>query len=113
MKRSTILWMVLLLIFVISGCSKEPRVERRIEGSFQAYDEMSDGTWRCNGYIYKKRLELSGQLPNAAVKSTYVYLSNLEVISFEQAWKASGFSSHLEDYFSVEDAVLVDLVMEP
>lgn len=52
--------------------------------------------------------EISGRMPNAAKKSTFVYLSNLPEISFEQAWKASGLSSSLDDYFSEEDAILVD-----
>lgn len=38
----------------------------------------------------------------------YVYLSNRSEISFEEAWKASGLSSDINDYFSAEDAVLVD-----
>lgn len=37
--------------------------------------------------------EISGRMPNAAKNSTFVYLSNLPEISFEQAWKASGLSS--------------------
>jgi len=49
-------------------------------------------------------------MPNAAVDSTFVYLSNLESISFEQAWKAAGLSSNTADYFAVEDAILVDWV---
>ncbi|MFC2583303.1 MAG: hypothetical protein ACFNVX_03710 [Lachnoanaerobaculum saburreum] len=47
-------------------------------------------------------------MPNAAKNSTFVYLSNLPEISFEQAWKASGLSSSLDDYFSEEDAILVE-----
>lgn len=35
------------------------------------------------------------------------YLSNTENISFEQAWKASGLSSNSDDYFKIEDAVIV------
>lgn len=49
---------------------------------------------------------------NASMDSTFVYLSNLEEISFEQAWKAAGFSSSMDDYFSIEDAVLVDMRIE-
>ena len=29
--------------------------------------------------------------------------------TFEQAWKAAGFSSNTADYFAVEDAVLVEM----
>ena len=52
--------------------------------------------------------EISGRIPNAAKNSTFVYLSNLPEILFEQAWKASGLSSSLDDYFSEEDAILVE-----
>lgn len=69
---------------------------------------MSDGTWECDGHTYKYRLEISGRMPNAAVDSTFVYLSNVDTITFEQAWKAAGLSSNSEDYFAVEDAVLVE-----
>ena len=80
-----------------------------IEGNLKTYYEMSDGTWQYNGRTYKYRLELSDRMPNAAVDSTFVYLSNLENITFEQAWKAAGFSSLSTDYFAVEDAVLVEM----
>ena len=53
-------------------------------------------------------VHISGRMPNAAKNSTFVYLSNLPEMSFEQAWKASGLSSSLDGYFSEEDAILVD-----
>lgn len=40
---------------------------------------------------------------------TFVFLSNIENITFEQAWKASGFSSNTNDYFKAEDAKFVAL----
>lgn len=73
------------------------------------YSEMSDGTWQCDGHIYKYRLEISGRLSNAVKDSTYIYLSNIEDITFEQAWKASGLSSNMDDYFDIDEAVLVEL----
>jgi hypothetical protein len=48
-------------------------------------------------------------MPNAAVDSTFVYLSNIEEISFNQAYKAAGVSSDSNDYFAPEEAVLVDM----
>lgn len=69
---------------------------------------LGDGTWQCGGYTYQYRLEIKDRMPNAAADSTFVYLSNLEKIPFDRAWKAAGLSSHLGDYFSVEEAVLVD-----
>ena len=41
-------------------------------------------------------------------KTVFVYLSNLEKITFDQAYKAAGVSSNTNDYFAVEDAVLVN-----
>jgi hypothetical protein len=54
-------------------------------------------------------LEISGRLSNAVKDSTYIYLSNIEDITFEQAWKASGLSSNMDDYFDIDEAVLVEL----
>ena len=34
---------------------------------------------------------------------------NIEDITFEQAWKASGLSSNMDDYFDIDEAVLVEL----
>lgn len=48
-------------------------------------------------------------MPNAAVDSTFVYLSNIKDITFGQAWKAAGFSNNTDDYFDVKDAVLVEI----
>ena len=69
---------------------------------------MSDGSWECDGYIYKYRLEITGRMPDATFDTTFVYLSNQKNISFEQAYKAFGISSDTNDYFSLEDAVLVE-----
>lgn len=65
-----------------------------------------EGTAAC--YTYKYRLEVTGRLNNAAVSTTYVILSNIENIPFEQAWKASGLSSNTADYFDPADAVIID-----
>lgn len=48
-------------------------------------------------------------MSNAAVDTTFVFLSNLENITFDQAWKAAGYSSNTSDYFSIEEAVLVEM----
>ena len=71
------------------------------------YYEMSDGTWQTDGYSYKYRLEITGRMSGAVKDSTFVYLSNIQEISFEQAWKAAGLSSNMDDYFDPEEAVLV------
>ena len=35
----------------------------------------------CDDYLYKYRLEITGRMPNAAVDSSFVYLSNIEEIA--------------------------------
>lgn len=93
----------------VAGCTQKKSVKNTIKGSMQTYCELSDGTWMHNGYLYKYRLEISGRMPNAVKDSTFVYLSNIEEISFEQAYMAAGISSNSDDYFSPEEAILVDM----
>ena len=69
--------------------------------------EMSDGTWKTDEYTYQYRLEITGRMNNAVKDSTFIFLSNIEDITFDQAWKAAGFSSNMDDYFDVEDAKFV------
>lgn len=76
------------------------------------YSQNADGTWTCEGNTYKYKLEITGRMPKASCDSTFVYLSNSEDITLEQAWKAAGFSSNQNDYFDVEDAVLVGMSTE-
>ena len=121
-----IISMVICYTFVLSlvGCSqKEPSIvntyevtESELAGEYfetnklvtmVKYYEMSDGTWKTDNYTYKYRLEITGRMNNAAKDSTFVFLSNTKDITFEQAWKASGFSSNMDDYFQEEDAKFV------
>lgn len=71
------------------------------------YYEMSDGTWKTRNYVYPYRLEITGRMGNAVKDSSYIYLSRTNDITFDQAWKASGLSSNLNDYFDEEEARLV------
>ncbi len=84
-------------------------VVNTVETAFGTYYELSDGTWMMDDVVYQYKLELSGRMPNAAADSTFVYLSNLPDISFEQAYKAAGVSSSTDDYFAKEEAVLVEM----
>ncbi len=65
-----------------------------------------DGMWHSEGRDYLYRLEITGRMNNAAKNTTYIVLCN-ESITFDQAWKASGFSSNSEDYFDPADALIV------
>ncbi len=74
------------------------------------YYELSDGSYRTeSGHSYKYRLVIEGRMHLAARDSTYVVLSNSKDITFDQAWKAAGYSSNLDDYFNPEDAVIVGI----
>ena len=106
---------LLICILLLTGCAptnRPPTVVNTVKTSFTSYEKLSDGTWRHDGYIYQYRLEISGRMPNAVKDSTFVYLSNLETISFQRAYMAAGLSSNLEDYFTAEEAVLVDWITE-
>ena len=107
MKRFIICLLGLILLLNMACCAKKEE-NKADEGRLKTYSELSNGTYSCEEHIYKYRFEISGRMPNAAKNSTFVYLSNLPEISFGQAWKASGLSSSLDDYFSEEDAILVE-----
>lgn len=118
---------ILLFIFLsgLSGCSGnaegtivntfaetpselvEESFEENSEVILKTYYEMSDGTWKTDNRTYRYRLTVTGRLNNAAGDTTYTILSNIENITFEQAWKASGLSSNSDDYFKTEEAVFV------
>ena len=109
MKRIAPVLLCALLAFAFSGCARKAAVRNTIEGNMRTYCEMTDGTWMCEGRTYQTRLKIRGRMPNAAADSTFVYLSNIGEISFDQAYRAAGVSSWSEDYFSPEEAVLVEM----
>lgn len=108
MKKAVILFS-LVLILLGTGCHKKPKITKTIEGNLLTYYEMSNGTWKCDDHIYKYRLELTGRMSNAAKDTTFVWLSNLKEITFERSMKAAGLSSYSGDYFSPDEAVLVEM----
>ena len=122
MKRLAALILAIFCITIFSGCKeaeksgkpdiKDLSIVETYNSDIATYYKMSDGSWQANGQSYEYRLEISGRMPNAAVDSTFVYLSNIENITFEQAWKAAGFSSNTADYFSADEAVLVEIQNE-
>ena len=109
MKKAVTILLCLIMIISLSACGKNGAVKNTVRGSMKTYYEMADGTWMCDDYTYKYRLEISGRMPNAAADSTFVYLSNIEEIPFERAYMAAGVSSSTEDYFQQEEAVLVEI----
>ena len=112
MKRILLMLLCILLSVTFWGCAnKQARadVKNTIEGNMKTYCELTDGTWMCDGRQYQYRLEITGRMPNAAVDSSFIYLSNIEEISFDRAYMAAGASSSTDDYFSPEEAVLVEM----
>ena len=109
MKRVALVPLSILLAITFSGCAKKAAVKNTIEGNMKTYYEMTDGTWMCDDHLYKYRLEITGRMPNAAVDSSFVYLSNIDEISFDQAYMAAGVSSDSDDYYSPKEAVLVEM----
>ena len=109
MKRIVWLLLCILLAVTLSGCAGKAAVKNTIKGNMKTYQEMADGTWTCDDHSYKYRLEMNGRMPNANADSSFIYLSNLEEITFDQAYKAAGISSNSDDYFSPEKAVLVEM----
>ena len=121
MKKIIRITLITLMLFSLFGCSrKEPSVVKTYEVTdselafendelvtMVKYYEMSNGTWKTDDYTYQYRLEVTGRMNNADKDSTFVFLSNIKDITFEQAWKASGLSSNMDDYFKEEDAKLV------
>lgn len=128
MKKWLAFLLTVVLIFTLAACSragstetiasrddettKKNDIQHTFTGNLETYYELSDGTWQCKGLTYQYRLELTGTIPNAATASTFVYLSNLEHISFDQAYLAAGISSNTEDYFSPDEAVLVEWITQ-
>ncbi len=108
MKRFLAVLLICLLLLIV-GCSKKATVKKTYNNGYKTYYEMSNGTWMYGDRIYKYRLEINGRMPNAAKDSTFVYLSNIEEIPFERAYMAAGLSSNTNDYFSPEEAMLVEM----
>ncbi|MEY8386100.1 hypothetical protein AALC17_02250 [Oscillospiraceae bacterium 38-13] len=121
MRRWRFGGLLVALFLCLSGCSKDAEItivntfectsaellEETEEVILRTYYEMSDGTWKAEDHSYQHKLVITGRLNNAVMDTTYTFLSNLEEITFEQAWKASGLSSNSDDYFEIEDAVFV------
>lgn len=126
MRTSITTILAACMLFALCGCSRStPTVVRTYAATdpelvdaywennelvtMVTYYEMSDGTWKTDTCTYRYRLEITGRNAAAVKDSTFVFLSNRTDITFEQAWKASGFSSNTADYFKEKDARFVAL----
>jgi len=112
MKKTISAVISICFLVALFGCSEKANIKDTFDGNMKTYYEMTDGTWSCDDISYTYRLEIKGRLSNAACDTVYVYLSNQPEISFGEAWKEGGLSSNSDDYFSPEEAVLVELRTE-
>ena len=107
MRKQWLMGLALSLV-LLAGCSASNVVKTYESGQdnvMVTYQELKDGTWKCEGTVYPYRLELSGTLPNARADSHYVVLSQREDVTFEevsQALVSSMASLEPVDYVLVE-----------
>ena len=73
----------------------------------KTHHQMDDGLWVWIGNAYLYRLEITGKMHGAENETTFLVLSNRKDLTFDEAWKASGFSSNSQDYFDPKEAVIV------
>ena len=72
------------------------------------YYQNENGSWNVGGHNYKYRLELNGKMPNAAVETTFIVLSNDDNLTFDEAYK-SILSSQSKDQLSTKRAFMVEM----
>ena len=117
MKRWMRAGLLLALVLGLCGCSQNPEVtvvntfaatpEELVSERIEQGEEVTTQTFNTYHSQYQYTLLVTGRLHNPVRDTSYTILSNIEEITFDQAWKASGLSSNLEDYFQAEDAVFV------
>lgn len=97
-----------LSLALLAGCSASNVVntyDSGQDGVMVTYQELKDGTWKCEDTVYPYRLELTGPLPNAQADSHYVVLSQREDVTFEEIsqWMLSSVTPYdPDDYILVE-----------
>lgn len=107
MRKQWLMGLALSLV-LLAGCSASNVVKTYESGQdsvMVTYQELKDGTWKCEDTVYQYRLELTGTLPNAQADSHYVVLSQREDVTFEevsQALVSSMASLEPVDYVLVE-----------
>lgn len=113
-----ILLTALLLGLVLCACSgsvdgetdrESYTVEANDSGVLRTYSySATTHCYLCDGIKYTYCLTLSGRMPSAAKDSTYVVLSNVQDVTFEQAYQQF-ISSDTADFFDPRDAVVVEM----
>lgn len=87
---------------------KEHYIPNGTNGVCYEYYKAKDGRWSVNGRKYNYRLILNGRMPNAAVDTEFVILTNDKNISFQDV-NQSIFSNDSNDDFSPEIACIVEM----
>lgn len=107
MRKQWLIGLALSLV-LLAGCSAANVVktyDSGQDGVMVTYQELNNGTWKCEDTVYPYRLELSGTLPNAQADSHYVVLSQREDVTFEEVsqWMLSSVTPYdPDDYVLVE-----------
>lgn len=86
MRKQWLMGLALSLV-LLAGCSASNVVKTYESGQdnvMVTYQELKDGTWKCEDTVYQYRLELTGTLPNAQADSHYVVLSQREDVTFDE-----------------------------
>lgn len=90
MRKQWLMGLALSLV-LLAGCSASNVVKTYESGQdsvMVTYQELKDGTWKCEDTVYQYRLELTGTLPNAQADSHYVVLSQREDVTFQEVSQA-------------------------
>ena len=108
MRKQWLMGLALSLV-LLAGCSASNVVKTYESGQdsvMVTYQELKDGTWKCEDTVYQYRLELTVTLPNAQSYSHYVVLSQREDVSFEEVsrWMLSSVTP-----FDSDDYILVEM----
>ena len=108
MRKQWLMGLALSLV-LLAGCSASNVVKTYESGQdsvMVTYQELKDGTWKCEDTVYQYRLELTGTLPKAQADSHYVVLSQREDVSFEEVsrWMLSSVTP-----FDSDDYILVEM----
>ena len=107
MRKQWLMGLALSLV-LLAGCSASNVVKTYESGQDNVmviYQELKDGTWKCEDTVYQYRLELTGRERLAVKDSTFVVLSQREDVTFQevsQAMTSSVVSLDPGDYILVE-----------
>ena len=98
MRKQWLMGLALSLV-LLAGCSASNVVktyDSQQDGVMVTYQELKDGTWKCEGTVY----------PNARADSHYVVLSQREDVTFEEVsqWLLSSVTP-----FDPDDYILVEM----